>query len=633
MQFKITNFTGNLTRKKFGDMNSGLARWGKSHSISPFQDPEALEFNETATNLDPSHATVADVIMGFVPNVESGTLYNYAVDRSGNVYKINTSTDSISVISSSLAITLKYGGGIGIISPGGVNKLIIGHDTGALTLNLDGTNRTDIVNVTALTVQDTDFNFSTSVLSINATDVTSGGSVVDEWYTGQAVKFPGGTGSLPSPLVYGTTYYLIVLTASTTSGAGTVQLATSPANALAGTFITLTDNSGGPFTFTTINNWVANIPRPISQEFFGAIFIGNGYMMADYAIGLGILSHPSRLSPTFPKNYTINSLEVDGEGRYMRIAGTTGTAVDIATQDPATLSQAPIARTLYWNGSDVAYDSMDPFSQTSTAGSFSFLGADYAFGQDFFGNALYTNSGGSMDKISATHYVRPSQQSAITSTSDLMIFGAPYLVQGSWLAGIFGFGVLDDADQPGIYPFLGISPTSNNTICTAVGAISLVQNRVLKSDGTTLTYSKFYVSTYETGGTAKGNIYSFSLTPGGGTPNGGVYQSQTQRFTLPQTIDRVLILQEVSASGVSYKVELVDVDDTIPTGASFTYTYAGGSDDTLLQGALEQVPWENMGIKNMQGLGVKITNLGTVQPNILGVFIDTHDTDKSATPS
>lgn len=525
--FQLATWDGNLTRKGFGTMNSGLARLGKTFGTNPFFNPGVLSFNEVPTNLDPTHATVTDLVVSMATNVESGILYQYGVDRSGTVYKINTTTDAIVVVTNALSITLKYGGGLKIVESGTTQYLVISHDTGALYCKLDGTSPTAIT---------------------------------------------------------------------------------------------------GP-------TWTTNAPHPISDEFAGNLYIGNAYNLVQWSIASLATTSNSVLSPTAPINYTMVSLAVDGEGRYLRISITTQTNfTDVITQDPTSIQQVPLTRTLYWNGVDPTYDSFDPFNQSNNTSSYSFAGMDINFGADWFSSAVYANSQGTVSKPAALPFVRPPLQGAITSSGELLIFATPYYVQGSWRCGIFHFGTLDDQDQPTLGCDIAISPTTDNTICTQVGALALAQNRVLKSDGTVLANSKFYVSTYETGGTSKANLYSFNLTPGLGSLSGGVYETEKEKFTLPQQITRVLFCILPSAVNVSFQFDLIDTDDSIPNDGTFNYAYAAGTDETLNQGVQEFIEW-TPDLKKFNGLGARLTNTGTAQPGIVQIFIETKDADKSAPPS
>lgn len=547
--FQLNNLAGKLTRLVTGAMNGGMARIGKTKDINPFGTTSALLFNEIPTNLDPTHATIKDVIIGMAPNVEGGILYNYAIDRSGNLYKINTTNDAITTLSTSLSITLKYGGGIKIVTstPSGPTQyIIIAHDAGALYTPLTGASSTNI----------------------------------------------------------------------TLLASGNYQ------------------------------TWISNIARPISDEFAGYLYIGNGNALVQWSIASIAVTSNAIIADTsgnsaIPNMYTINALSTDGELRYLRITITTNAAQDIATVDPTYFSSAPLSRVLYWNGIDQTYDSADPFNQSNVQASLSFLGIDVTFGNDFFGPAMFSNASGTMEKVESFQNIRTPNQGALTASAGIMMFAAPYytncLVSGNitpqWTAGIFTYGVLDNEDaNPYLACQIGIQASGGNSIVTAVGAMSVVQNRVLKSDGTVLTNSKIYVSTYETGGTAAGNLYSFNLTPSTGTPASGPIETPIEPFTMMQKITDVSIYQLPASSGVSWQLDLIDVDSSVPSGATLAYTYASGADPTLNQGAVENFHW-NPQIKNMQALGVRFTNKGTVQPGIVQIFITTQDTDSTVTQS
>lgn len=81
-----------------------------------------------------------------------------------------------------------------------------------------------------------------------AGDVTAAADTISEvnhgMVTGQAIVFTTTAADLPDPLVAGTTYYVIVVDADT------YQVATSYANAIAGTQVDLTDGGSGTHTAT-----------------------------------------------------------------------------------------------------------------------------------------------------------------------------------------------------------------------------------------------------------------------------------------------------------------------------------------------------------------------------------------------
>lgn len=636
MQIQLDTFRGILTRKRFGKMNSGMTRWGKARSLAPFDKTGSITFSEVPTNIDPTHTTFTDLVVDSILNEEGGILYMYSVDRSGTVYKTNTTTDATTIIASGLIepyfnkpVTLKFGGGLRLVSYFGVPKLFVSHDNGMLYMNIDGTSILNVGNfismgfgTTQVTIGNPTMSF-TSASPASAVGISSGLAL----FTGMAVTWSGN--APPAPFVNNVTYYLIIKSIGGNGSTGTFQLASTIADAMAGNAITPTTSPASSNYILSGSGWVQDSPHPI-EEFFGGIFVGNGFSLFDFGIDTLTVSVANRLSPSIPRSYSITTLEADGQGRYLRIGISNSVYQDLETIDPSYIAQATQSRSIYWNGVDQGYDSYDPLQQTNVTSMFSFLGLDISMGADFYGSAMLQSSGGTVEKVGATKEIRPPLPGALTSTGNLLLFGAPYFVQNAWRAGIFGFGKLDDEDDSNaFYPLLAIAPGDSNTVCTDVGVVRVVQNRIIKSDGTTLFNSKMYVSTYETGATARANMYSFNLTPGSGVPTDGVYETQIEKFPLPQSIQRIVLNITPSTAGVSFQVDVIDVDGTIPVNGTFTYTYAAGTDETLLQGPIEKVVWENPQIKNMQAMGVRFTNLGTMQPGINSGLIETSDTDKA----
>jgi hypothetical protein len=92
---------------------------------------------------------------------------------------------------------------------------------------------------------------STNVVSLDtATDIVTIGSTAPSWLTGQPVQFANVGGSLPAPLVAGTTYYTHVLSGTT------FTLHTNPADAAAGTnAVDLTTTGSGTTTANGTSNF------------------------------------------------------------------------------------------------------------------------------------------------------------------------------------------------------------------------------------------------------------------------------------------------------------------------------------------------------------------------------------------
>lgn len=140
----ISNFGGRLSRFDNGDSNSGLSKFSSSFGYDPFTKPGKLTWYEQPIRIDSGGAVVTDLILGSKNRVESGTSYVYSYGYNGQFYKTTVSTDTpVLVVSVTNTATMKFGGGMEFYN-GASEKVYLGHDTGLLKMNFDGTGQTSI---------------------------------------------------------------------------------------------------------------------------------------------------------------------------------------------------------------------------------------------------------------------------------------------------------------------------------------------------------------------------------------------------------------------------------------------------------------------------------------------------------
>ncbi len=117
-------------------------------------------------------------------------------------------------------------------------------------------------------------------------------------------------------------------------------------------------------------------------------------------------------------------------------------------------------------------------------------------------------------------------------------------------------------------------------------------------------------------------LYRFLITSSGtGTPQLGVYETQTQLFSKRITVKQIRVYTEPTATGNGFQVDCIGSDGTIITNGTSTYTFAAGSDPTLLQGALERIDF-NPKMGSTYALGLRITNTGTTNMTIKKIEVD-----------
>ena len=117
-------------------------------------------------------------------------------------------------------------------------------------------------------------------------------------------------------------------------------------------------------------------------------------------------------------------------------------------------------------------------------------------------------------------------------------------------------------------------------------------------------------------------LLSFLTTPSGsGTPQAGVYETQTQLFSKRIQIPQIRVYTEPTVTGNGFQLDLIGSDGNIISNGTFTYTFVAGSDVNTLQGALTRINF-NPNIDAGYAVGVRITNTGTTNMTIKKVEID-----------
>lgn len=149
---KIDKFAGRLTRQDEGDINSGFAKYSKSHSYDPFSNPGNLSWNEVPIQIDAAGSIITGCVVAQKERIESGIVYVYAIDHLARLYKIQVTKPSTNdpnfdtpVLLATLASnspTFTMGGSMDFY--GTTERIYIGHDIGVTRINFDGTNETFI---------------------------------------------------------------------------------------------------------------------------------------------------------------------------------------------------------------------------------------------------------------------------------------------------------------------------------------------------------------------------------------------------------------------------------------------------------------------------------------------------------
>lgn len=137
----ISNFTGRLTHIINGDMNSGFAKFATSFGYDPFSQPGNLTWFENYSTIQ----GVSDLILSAKTRwIGESFPTVYAIGSTGNLYKIQISSQSNNSIHSVVGIASvkagnpTYNKGASMEFFGGSEKIYIGSDNQVNSINFDG---------------------------------------------------------------------------------------------------------------------------------------------------------------------------------------------------------------------------------------------------------------------------------------------------------------------------------------------------------------------------------------------------------------------------------------------------------------------------------------------------------------
>lgn len=155
----ITNFGGSLTRRKTGEVNSGLTRFDTSWGYDPFSKPGSLTWMEQPTSiLTATSGANNNFIVSMKQRSTGSVLAVYGIDGSGRLQEIrvdNNGTyiadvDSPSIVGQ-LITTPSFDNGTGIVFYGATEKIFYGDgNTSLQKINFDGSSAASIYGVNSV---------------------------------------------------------------------------------------------------------------------------------------------------------------------------------------------------------------------------------------------------------------------------------------------------------------------------------------------------------------------------------------------------------------------------------------------------------------------------------------------------
>lgn len=389
-------------------------------------------------------------------------------------------------------------------------------------------------------------------------------------------------------------------------------------------------DGSGEATVGTPASVIGNSYRPLLQ-FVGGLVFGNSNNIG-FIDSTNTVQSYAKLSPGLPSETFITDLDVSPDGTYLYIT-TSGVANENITTVASDRQNASASdgNVFFWNGTDDGVTAVKSVPSYAVTSLHTYLGNNILFANDALGAGL--NNGTA--KLITLNGNKSSLPNANVANGNFLTWVVPEVSpDGTTLnASLYYYGNLDSENPSGLWRVMRYTSQlaagfvyqnpfnifTNNKYVTVNNAVNAL---------ITLGYGKHYFSSFEvnTGNTGvsptTAHLYRFLITPSGtGTPQAGVYETQTQLFSKRIGLSQVRVYTEPTVSGNSFQLDIIGSDGLPVTNGTFTYAFTPGTDETKLQGALERINF-NPNMQTIYALGVRLTNLGTTNMTIKKVEID-----------
>lgn len=556
---EITNFGGRLTRIINGDMNSGFAKFATSWGYDPFSKPMNL------------------------------TWFEKPVDITGPI------TDLI-------IASKKYFGGNALPGLGAVQQyvLLLGNAGNLYVMQP---------------------NSPTSVIGISQANVDSvlGSSSIGGTYNfGGSLEIYGNSSIAGAAVYIGSDIKISYVPLSNINGTQKVVSAN-----LVGSL----NNATGAFRPMKLFQGLLRVSNASTIFTIGA----SGTVVSLYTASIrGVVNANSDLQTPLPVNAEIQDMDVSIDGNYLLIATSGVDNEQIATFGQDYTNASANDSVLYgWNGADPNITTETTMPSIGLTALQTYLGNNLFFSQDGFGssitdgiNKILTLPGNKSPWANAT---------AVNGNFISWVSVEDSLFGNTTFATLYYFGGLDQENPPGLYRVSRMFSTSAFVYSAPVNILVDSYYRGVPSiitDDTTvnpLGYGKHYISFVGPGFNGEQNtnkLYRFLVnSTGTGTPQNGIYETQTQIFSKKITVKQIRVYTEPTVSGNGFQMQFIGSDGNVITNGTASYTYSAGTDITQLQGSLERVDF-NPAMKDTYALGVRITNTGSTNMTIHKIEID-----------
>lgn len=568
---EITNFGGRLSRILNGDMNSGFAKFSSSWGYDPFSKPMNLTWLETPTDIT---GQIPDLI------VSSKKFYGQ-----GGGVNFGTTQQFVALLGNGNSTTSSpQAGNLYVMQPAQITP------ASSVLANVDS-----VIGKTSV-----------------AGTYSYGGSL-------EIFGHPSAVGIASGQYFYiGQDSGITTLPVSSIAGA---QAIVSQSTNLGGTLST------GGFGYHPLKVFQGLLRVGNANTI--ATIGGSGTFVSNYFASIrGIPNSPSDLQTILPINSQIQDIEVSIDGNYL-LAATS----NVDNEQPSNVGgdvmyAAANDSVLYgWNGSDTNITTQTTMPSITLSSLQTYLGNNLFFSEDGFGSSITDG----INKLLTLPGNKSPTPNATAVNGNFLTWISIENVGGiSTYATLYYFGGLDQENPPGLYRICRITSASSQYVYSAPLNI-LVDNKYstinvnTNPESVPVGYGKHYISLLAmnfNGGGSVPKLYRFLINPTGtGSPQLGIYETQTQLFSKKITVKQIRVYTEPTVSGNGFQIGFIGSDGNVISNGTSTYTYTAGTDITQRQGSLERIDF-NPAMKDTYALGVRITNTGTTNMTIHKIEVD-----------
>ena len=387
----------------------------------------------------------------------------------------------------------------------------------------------------------------------------------------------------------------------------------------------------------TLANYQATTYRPL-KIFGGNLIFGNGATIGQInstgtvissVLNVGRGNYYSALNPGLGSQMRVRDIEVSSSNDYVTLATANLHVEEILSDVNSDFYQAfgsLEGKLFQWNGVDGTVTAATSVPSYVPSALETFFGKTVFFATDAFGTAFNDGAG----KILSLPNNRAPMPNAVSVNGNFMTWACPEIDATARYMSLYYYGSLDQENSPGLYRVLRWTSAQSSGFVDKVPLNILVSNfyRTLNSGGTgliTFGLGKHYIGLDSRNSTATQNyLLSFLITPSTtGTPQSGVYETQTQLFSKRISVNQIRVYIEPAVANNGFQIDLIGSDGGIIAGGTFNWTQ-GDPDLVDPQSGLatvERITY-NPVVKTQYALGVRITNTGTVNMTVKKVEID-----------